>query len=544
MSIYFGRIVSCFIPAALLVSGCAVVTQPVYRVPDNNCKDKDSSCVKLDGIPYVLPRTIIKASIPVVATKESEGRWVSEVRKVFATDRSCSWDSSITKPCNGDKPKVKKNKEKKNKSKDKEACACTNEEFAGMFTKANNICLFDIANRAEKLGIDLNLRTPLAKTFYKMGDVALVSESEPDPSQVFFVEVKGGLFERRSVDVAFAAGGVLADITTSKEDKSLEFATKTGSSIIGAVIKAGATIASTDGKTAPMTCGAYGGVYQRGDGLIRVVDSYPTDRADIIKSKTSALSKEYLELALKELKASYDEARSSFEVNKEQKTKTYEIAFLPDKFQPKNKEDEDKKFEAVKIAKFSDTCGIVAASEGRPNRYNPLMLYDFKDSNKCGTEVLVTAEVQTLSYFSVDRSVDDVVSKSLNTGNDIRGVHYRIPLASHVSIFSNKDKDKKELAAKDISIAQFGSVASLPATTGSSNVTYKVTLDPTTGMLLKVNISSEPMSTDVGKNLIDPLGDYIKAQKTKDDELTQLQRQKSILEAKKAIADLTKALSQ
>lgn len=128
-----------------------------------------------------------------------------------------------------------------------------------------------------------------------------------------------------------------------------------------------------------------------------------------------------------------------------------------------------------------------------------------------------------------------------------RGFFYRIPASVDVLLKLDTDTITK---SKQV-IAQFGITASLPASTGGKSTAYALKFYEATGALKSFNITSKAV---LGKGTADALGTDIttlvaakqaaeQAQKTKNDELTGLDRQAKILADKKAIYDNCKALN-
>lgn len=503
------------IVAMFALYGCSAVSQSVYKVPENNdCTEAGvnaSKCKKFDGVPYVLPRTALKVTIPVVKKTLVEGSFVSEAREIFARVNKCAWD------------------------KKDGMSSCDAQSFNNLLK--TNACIKHVFDRADKLGVKIAVNDPDAKPDYQLGDVLISSEAQPDPDQLYFVEVKGGMFERRSLDISFASGGILNDITSSAEDKTAEFAAKTFGSILGAAAKNvtfGKYSASdeTEKNNIETNCNRnpYQNLVSRALGILDYITNFPDYRTNQLTQNIPSFSKDTLELRLKELDATNDAARAVFEGSKKSETESYEVTLLP-----------KTNGSTIQIAAFNKACGLyrtVQLSETIPSSNVPQL---DKDLNGCKSNDM--ANVQAI--FSsppqmTGASLPARISDSLDAGGNTRGIYYRVPETTRVVL----KKDNNELIVKDIPIAQFGKTASLPAQTGSSNVTYKVTLDPVTGMLLKVNISSEAASTSVAKDVIDPVGDYLKASKSINDELTQLQRQEAILKTKKSIKELNAALGQ
>jgi Domain of unknown function (DUF4831) len=518
-----------FLGVLFVLSGCAAVSQPVYKVPEGNDCTKagviEGNCQKFDGVPYVLPQTALKITIPITATTDEEGRFVTEARDIYAGEHKCDW------------------KEGKGQ--------CDEQTFKFEFNDSAK-CIGHVYKYADELGVKIALNEPngntkiiYPKTSYKMGDVSVVSDAEPDPDQLYYVEVKGGMFEHRSLDISFAPSGIMNEITSNAENKSAEFSAKTFGSILGAAVKIssfggvgikqdkkfdGVSFDDCDGNAAtgiPMS--KYRSLVYRALATLRYIDDFSLLRNEQFKgTANTATPKDNLELRLKELDASNSAALEMFEANKKSETKSYEVTILP-----------NLNTKQIQLATFSKACGLYRTVE--PS--NVMHTSTVPQSDKDGCLVSDTPNVQAVLSTPPQISGDSLpkrIVNSLNIGTNTRGIYYRIPETTRLTI----KKDGKDLLVKDISIAQLGKVVSLPAETGSSNVTYKVTLDPITGMLLKVSITSEAVSADSAKNFIDPVGDYLKARKDSKDVLTQLQREESLLKVKKSIKELKDAIGQ
>jgi hypothetical protein len=97
-------------------------------------------------------------------------------------------------------------------------------------------------------------------------------------------------------------------------------------------------------------------------------------------------------------------------------------------------------------------------------------------------------------------------------------------------------------------IAQLGLVAALPAQS-TYQTKYVVTLDPATGALKTLTADSEAIDPAAITGLGDSVAGFLEkreaadaAEKAAKDELTLLEREAKILDAKKKIRDLTKDL--
>jgi hypothetical protein len=131
-----------------------------------------------------------------------------------------------------------------------------------------------------------------------------------------------------------------------------------------------------------------------------------------------------------------------------------------------------------------------------------------------------------------------------------RGFYYRIP--GRAIAFVRKETaagNPDELARGPVSIAQFGEVVSLPASTGGRRTKYTLALYEASGGLKNFVMGSDSLVkqnniddlTGAASTAIEAKGERKKA-KAPADELQQLERQRKILEEKKKIRDLEKDL--
>jgi hypothetical protein len=135
--------------------------------------------------------------------------------------------------------------------------------------------------------------------------------------------------------------------------------------------------------------------------------------------------------------------------------------------------------------------------------------------------------------------------------NGNRGFFYRIPGRAVAFIRQEQQKGPAdELARKTLSIAQFGKVASLPASTGGRRTKYTLELFESSGGMKNFVMGSSSLIQQ--KNIDDIAGAAstlvdakIERNKSKapPDELQQLERQRKILEERKKIRELEQELN-
>lgn len=132
-----------------------------------------------------------------------------------------------------------------------------------------------------------------------------------------------------------------------------------------------------------------------------------------------------------------------------------------------------------------------------------------------------------------------------------RGFYYRVPGRAIAFVYQEGAAagSKDELGRAPLSIAQFGEVVSLPASAGGRKTKYSLDLYESSGGLKNFVMGSSALIektnvedlTGAAGTAIDAAGERKKAKAPKS-ELDQLKQQREILEEKKKIQDLKKAL--
>jgi hypothetical protein len=133
-----------------------------------------------------------------------------------------------------------------------------------------------------------------------------------------------------------------------------------------------------------------------------------------------------------------------------------------------------------------------------------------------------------------------------------RGFYYRVPGRAIAFLVQEGDAagQEVELGRAPLSIAQYGQVVSLPASTGGRKTKYTLELFESSGGLKNFVMGSSALVQQKNvSDLTDAVGTAIEAKgernkaKAPADELQQLERQRKILEEKKKIRDLENELN-
>jgi len=145
-----------------------------------------------------------------------------------------------------------------------------------------------------------------------------------------------------------------------------------------------------------------------------------------------------------------------------------------------------------------------------------------------------------------------IQSAGLNQ-NGKRGFYYRVPGRGVASLESVYGATVEELGRETLSIAQFGNTVSLPSSTGGRRTKYAIDLFEASGGLKNFVMGSDALVkqqnvkdlTDSAATVFEAAGEKKEERRKANlppDELTELERKRKILEEKKKIQDLEKAL--
>lgn len=115
---------------------------------------------------------------------------------------------------------------------------------------------------------------------------------------------------------------------------------------------------------------------------------------------------------------------------------------------------------------------------------------------------------------------------------DSTALRYRLPVSSEIVV---KNKDRILLTTQEY-IAQYGPIAFLPTEFRGVEGNLELAIHPNTGGLKEVVISTSPISTDTMNDFSTAMTDTMTTYK--DREITELERQKKLLELRQAVKEL------
>ena len=132
-----------------------------------------------------------------------------------------------------------------------------------------------------------------------------------------------------------------------------------------------------------------------------------------------------------------------------------------------------------------------------------------------------------------------IAAQGLDESGD-RGFRYRVPASYFVSITTREENRlKPPLSSVPMMIAQRGKVVSLPASAGSWTTNYEIALYPSTGALKNFTLGSDAL---LQKSMFEDAEKAVTTITSANDELKRLERQQKILELQDKIRTLQKSL--
>jgi Domain of unknown function (DUF4831) len=388
-------------------------------------------------------------------------------------------------------------------------------------------CKDDSAN-LQLLGLDPPPRTDTKKFVALAPTVA--TRSEPDPDQIYAIDLRFRPFANTSGAFEMSDNGVLTTETVSQEDKSLD--------TVLSVVKLGVAAATglptnLGAKSSTAAAVGAGGQPVPPSFCSQVASDIREIRAQRTKVLANSIAregatKEYTDYVLGQLDTMEGALIANFSGETQARVATVHCEIRPEKS------------DAFDLFRFSADDGVL---EPKHCFVPPLL----RGSTSGGPSKTYVVRVATDgAQFA------DAVRPLLRVSNDPRGFFYRIPAAAVVTVELDQTPQVQEFTR----IAQLGTTATLPTVGGA--FVRKAAMTPTlnaAGGLQKLTLNGEPAGPDAANSLIGIAGSLHDAQLQKQadaaktaaaasDELAQLTRQRQILEEKKKIQDIQAALAQ
>jgi hypothetical protein len=479
--------------ATILLAGCfegKIVTTKVVKLPPN------APAPKMNGVFYALPRTVVKVDVPVNRVDKSPGEFADFKKCFFPNDN---------------------------------------------FVATAETTEFSVV--ADKIKFDTTFT--------------------PDTQQVYMIKTNGGKFETKSLELALTESGVFVKASAESNNQAIDVVTGTIKSGVGLLAKASSlgvlsspgTVGANALTSAQTECETILGhsvdpkkfenaltffkkievLQNRRDAILDTVTPNATVPADTLK-----LTLDELDKTIKELK------QSGFLGSKD--TLTWNSSFRLNPSDPAKMS-----VQLFSISKDEGICQILAPNQGvLLSQIDPR--FTRKNTPCANAAKAVSLELKTgedgEGGEGGDQMSDRVKDAKLKQEGD-RGFYYRVPGRAIAFVYQEGAMagSKNELGRAPLSIAQFGEVVSLPASAGGRKTKYSLDLYESSGGLKNFVMGSSALIekgnvedlTGAAGTAIDAAGERKKA-KAPASELDQLKQQREILEEKKKIRDLQKAL--
>jgi len=397
----------------------------------------------------------------------------------------------------------------------------------------------------DDLRSELLLDQPTTNLSFKLGKPVIGTRSEPDPDHVYAVDIRFRPFAVTSGSFEMTDNGVLTTETVSQEDHSIDAVLAAAKIALAAtgVTPAAAAAAAAGGASTSTTSPARKGCEQ----TAAQIKDIRTRRLALISE--SLRSQNPTEAALTAALAKFDDVEETLSAQFTGETVkqlvTVQCDLRPQTFDTNDPNGGTKLFELMlhSGAKPGDARCLIPQALILTSKETELVRELAKNAKFSDPSTTVRSRV--LSDGS--QYADQVKNAQRLIDDTARGFYYRIPGTAIVTIEAASDVRARQI----MNIAQLGAVAALPTVGGA--FVRKASMSPTlnaAGGLSKLTINGEPAANAA----ITGVGDLLtsvqsaEAQKKKadasaKDELTQLARQRQILEEQEKIAKLKKSIA-
>jgi Domain of unknown function (DUF4831) len=360
---------------------------------------------------------------------------------------------------------------------------------------------------------------------YTVKAASLGTRGVADPNQVFVYRVQGGPLEDRTAAFTISDDLILTDGQAESTNNTVELVTK----IIGA---ASGIASKTFFADAPQnihdTCAAdASAAWQEIVGLTlrrnALVDGLATSNLD-----GAALS-----AALQDYDTRIAARKQSGFLGSKTESVAWDSSFEVD---VPDTASSGASYDLFQFVATGDAAGVCGSTPSPVVNLTPLA----DATASCPPE----ARRVSVQLFNVNKLVLDAFNGPEPQGDN--GFRYRVPApATWMVQLTVPGKTATQLARSDLPIAQLGKTVALPASSKGRRTSYTVGLNPATGGLRSFKLGSDALIqksavddiSGAANSLIDARTKQIKDQKDAADQLTQLTRQRQILEEQVKIKD-------
>ena len=388
----------------------------------------------------------------------------------------------------------------------------------------------------QAIGLD-ELPTTTSQAYKVNGTPTISSLSEPDPEQVFRVDLSSSWAIKRELNLTYGPTGVLQSGTSFVQDRRVDLSVGLLKAVVGTATSLRSLVAvvqpqpMSQGGTQPFDCATLEDPCQRA-----ACETYQA------RQKLSELSQTVIDEKLSGKQAEWLEKRYRDDIDKRVSLfvrQSTEKANVVCAVRPATWKSGSGK-QGFEVLQLDKTMGFHPGKDA-----DCLIPYGFLWTSGQSSSVAYALQVvpasgqyeEYLAGAGVPQAHDDTKPQ---------GFYYRVPAIAAVSV----EKGPEVLVESDILVAQLGFVAALPGQR-TYQTKYMVTLDPATGALQTLDSNTAAISPDLitssGTAIADALDKRAEAKKDEaaaKDELALLQRERMILEEKQKIRNLQKDLGE
>jgi hypothetical protein len=419
----------------------------------------------------------------------------------------------------------------------------------------------------------------------------------PDTDEIYMIKTKGGMLETRNLEMSLTESGVLIKASADVTNDTIDIVTgtvKTGASLLAkalpiflasgvgldaeqtkcrnlvvegweqelklqpgtffdqnGAVNEGALSANKKIPAALKDVQQFIGGYQKAQEISDQIEALEARRTEVIGTQAStapAVRAETLKLVLDEIDKTLTDLKETYFLGSESKIAwngSFRLNPAANKL-------------TIDLLTLSEDYGICQILVNQGVRLDPR----FQIKKECPAASCKPHELQPVTCtgdtVKLEMAIGEdgeggaggnlfanTVKRAQLSQSGNRGFYYRIPGRAIAFL----KQGAAELGRAPLSIAQFGEVVSLPASTGGRRTKYALELYEASGGLKNFSLGSSALIQQkniddlagAASTLIEAKGERNKA-KAPADELQQLERQRKILEEKKKIRDLEKEL--
>jgi hypothetical protein len=371
--------------------------------------------------------------------------------------------------------------------------------------------------------------------FYKVGTPKVGTRSRPDPDARFIVEIAGGTFEERSLQLELTEAGLLTTADSKAEDKSVDFAVKTleiAAGLAARVAFAGEAPVASKTRTAESVAEEIKTLRNARRKLASgdlLIGTLPADTLERMFKELDILEESLLG-ELRVVRVSIWNARAEVRLTRADfcgtSTSTDRTLFsIPAGF----------KQSPEGLLPIGDSNHRVRDPGVKPSDNKlveiPPEFEYWPGPDTAWVPITVSLSLEVVSLPQGDGSAP--VSPGTASG-----FFYRSPVPVTVAV----RKGTTTLSNDRPLVAQLGPILTLPSSPGGKASEYRFAVFPETGGLKKLFVTSTAQGTAPVEGVGRAAAQLVEAQRAADNELANLERQQKVLEAKKKIRDLQKEL--